>query len=388
MPTLRPWQRVLPGLVLAAVVIRFVPSGWCARHAAAWFDGNAERREELAGAVDSLVLQGTLSADQFHNAHDLFNGEWLFGSYFAAGVGFAQLALQHPEGREKNLERALRCADRLITPEVRAFDQSSWNEDPLDSLRGDNGHAAYLGYLNLVLSLIRAADPANRHADWNDRITAALTRRQAASSIGLLETYPHEVYPVDNAMVIGSIALHARATGAPTPAVVREWVTTVRSRYLDASTGLLIQAVSAKDGRAIDEPRGSGTALAVLPIHYADPALAADLYRAMRKNLSRDLLGFGAMREYRPGVFGWGDIDSGPVVFGIGLSVSGFALAGARMHGDEKTFRRLFASAHLFGAPARQKGGTGYISGGSLGNAILLAMLTAPRSEVLWKENP
>jgi hypothetical protein len=107
-----PWRvkRLLPALVLAAVVVRLLPAAWCSKDAQAWFDASLEKREALAGAVESLVLKGSLSADQFHNSHELFNGEWLFGSNFAAGVGFAQLALQHPEGREKNLGRAVGCA--------------------------------------------------------------------------------------------------------------------------------------------------------------------------------------------------------------------------------------------------------------------------------------
>lgn len=383
-PPGRPTSRVrtLVALTLAALAVRFIPSWWCARDAGAWLEGEPGRWESMARGVESLVLGENLSTANFHNPDPLFNGEWLFGSYFAAGVGFAQIAMQREESRAVNLERALRCVDRLLEKEVRAFDTGMWEEDPVASLSGPNGHAAYLGYLNLVLSLARVSDPRNRHADLNDRVSEALERRLRASPIGLLETYPNEVYPVDNAMVIGSLALHQRATGTDHRETLRSWVEKVRARYLDPATGLLIQSVYARDGEKLDEPRGSGSTLGLLGIQYADPALAADLYRAMRGHLFRQFLGFGAVREYPPGVPGHGDIDSGPVVMGIGLSPTGFALAGARMHGDAEVFRRLFASAHLFGAPVEGDRGRAYVSGGSLGNAILLAMLTAPRSEV------
>ena len=376
------WARSLTALILAALAVRFVPSWWCARDAGAWLEGDPARWESLAAGVESLVLEGELSAANFHNPDPLFNGEWLFGSYFAAGVGFAQIAVQQSAARPRNLERALRCVDRLLGTEARAFDTGMWEEDPIASLSGPNGHAAYLGYLNLLLGLARVSDPQHRHAQLNDRVSEALARRLRASPIGLLETYPHQVYPVDNAMVIGSLALHQRATGTDHREILRAWVETVRARYLDPATGLLIQSVYAQDGKKLDEPRGSGSTLGLLGIQYADPALAADLYRAMRGHLFRQFLGFGAVREYPPGVPGRGDIDSGPVVLGIGLSPTGFALAGARMHGDEETFSRLFASAHLFGAPVEGDRGRAYVSGGSLGNAILLAMLTVPRSEV------
>ena len=40
----------------------------------------------------------------------------------------------------------------------------------------------------------------------------------------------------------------------------------------------------------------------------------------MRAHLRRDLLGFGAVREYPPGTDGHGDIDSGPVVLGVNIT--------------------------------------------------------------------
>ena len=50
------------------------------------------------------------------------------------------------------------------------------------------------------------------------------------------------------------------------------------------------------------------------------------------------------------------------------------------MYGDEDFFRRLFATAHIVGAPLDRGGRRQYVSGGALGNAILFAMLTAPKT--------
>jgi len=84
------------------------------------------------------------------------------------------------------------------------------------------------------------------------------------------------------------------------------------------------------------------------------------------------------MREYPRGAQGgWGDIDSGPVLFGVGLSASGFAVASARMHGDREMFRALWRSATLFGVPVQRGGRQRFLTGGPLGNATLLAMSTA-----------
>ena len=126
-------------------------------------------------------------------------------------------------------------------------------------------------------------------------------------------------------------------------------------------------------------PRGSGTAFSLVAIHYADPKLASILYQGIKKSLASSLLGFGVVREYPHGIHGKGDIDSGPIILGYGLSATGFTISGARMFGDEDYFKRLFATVHIFGAPVNRGGRQGYISGGALGNAILFAMFTAPK---------
>jgi hypothetical protein len=97
----------------------------------------------------------------------------------------------------------------------------------------------------------------------NDAISAALERRFRDSSIGMVETYPGEIFPVDDAACIASLAVHARAAGQPLPSVVAQWSEVVRRRYVDGTTGLLYQ-IAGTDGVPIDAPRGSGTALALM----------------------------------------------------------------------------------------------------------------------------
>src|SRR5207237_1277222 len=90
-------------------------------------------------------------------------------------------------------------------------------------------------------------------------------------------------------------------------------------------------------------------------------------------------LGFGGIREYPlpGGRGGAGDIDSGPVVLGVSVAASGFGLAGARMFRDAPRFRALYRTAYLFGAPVTRGEARGFLAGSGLGDAILLAMMTA-----------
>lgn len=356
----------------------FIPHRWCERDSAAWFRGDEQRQAQLARGVERLVTN-PLGRAHFKTGSEQFNGEWLFGTYLMAGFGFGQTALEHPQRRARHLALMEHCIERILADDVRAFDREMWRNDPLDTLDRDTGHdhAAYLGYFNLLLSFHHQLDPNSRFAPLNDRITAALVRRLERSRTLLLLSYPAETYPVDNAAVIASIALH----GPQHRPLVEQWIARCRKDYLDPQTGLLIQAVEPHSGAAADSPRGSGTALAAYFLSFADLPLSRDLYRAAQTHLADTVFGFGVVREYpRHCRGGRGDIDSGPVILGYSISATGFLIAGSRIHGDADEFARLTSTAHLFGAPFRRAGRREYVTGGPLGNAILFAMLTARRS--------
>jgi hypothetical protein len=367
------------GLALFLAATWIVPHRWCMRGAEAWYRGDPETQAALARGMERWI-SGDLTAAAYNTGSAKFDGEWLFGTYLMAGFGFGQSALEHPEWTERHAALMARCIDRILSPEVREFDRSSWGDDPIETLDGSSNHAAYLGYFNLLLGLHRRVDPASPYAGLNDRITSALARRLEKSPLFLLQTYPDEVYPVDNCAVAASIGLYDRVTGADHGALLRAWTERVRERYRDAATGLLIQAVDARTGAPIDAPRGSGTCLGAYFMSFSDPVFSGELYRAARRGLGGTFMGFGVVREYPPAFPGGrGDIDSGPIILGYGVSATGFCLAGARSHGDGDYHARLYATVHLYGAPRDAEGRREFVTGGPLGNAILFAMLTAPR---------
>ena len=87
--------------------------------------------------------------------------------------------------------------------------------------------------------------------------------------------------------------------------------------------------------------------------------------------------GFGAIREYAAGHRGSGDVDSGPVLLGVSVAATGFALGPARAHGRNASFERIFRTATLFGIPYSHGDRRRFATGGAIGNALLLALLTS-----------
>lgn len=361
-----------------------LPRCWMQRPAAGWWRGEADVQRRLARANEDALAR-RLDEGHFATADPRFDGEWLFASYMMAALGYGQIAAEHPQLREHYTAAMDRAIDRLIEPELRAFDTAAWNADALANLDRPQAHVAFLGYLDLVLSMRSWLGPGGRHETLNARITAALRRRFEAAPGRLLFTYPGEIYPVDNASAIAAIALHARAHGKPPPRIVRQWIERVQDGIVDPRSGLLIQSVS-DSGQPIDEPRASGSALAAYFMSFADEAFARELFTAVKNQIERPL-GFAAVQEYPDSRWRLGDIDSGPLVLGYSVSATGFMLGAARALDDRETFTSLVATVSLVGGPRFRQGRQRFAAGGALGDALMLALLTA-QPAALWADKP
>jgi hypothetical protein len=362
------WIRL--GTLLGCAAL--VPRLW-AGYAAGSFWRAGDAQVELSRSVAARIDAG-VDATHFRTGSERFDGEWAFGTFLMSTLGLGQTVLAHPEERTRLVPAMQRSVEHLIAAETNAFGTAAWGHPGLSDLAHGRGHG-YLGYANLALSMLRLVDSTTPHASLNDELTEALADRLEASPHALFETYPGESYPPDVAMVAGSIALHDCATGRPPRAFMPVWRTRFE-RYIDHGSGLLYQAAQADSGATIGAPRGSGTAIAAYATSFVDPQLSRRLYDGLRRH-ALSVLGFGVVREYPANQLGAGDIDSGPVLWGVGVSATGFALAAARLHGDRQLYTELYRTVDLFGVPLGDRHGRHFMSGGPLGNAIVLAMTGA-----------
>lgn len=318
----------------------------------------------------------------------LFDQEWSFGTLQMAALGYAALAERDPAHRALHLGRMERCLTALLGPSGTAFDRLRWGHSALDpeqhpqdagrdgAPHDHGGHAAWLGYTGLALARHRAlVGPDSRFAAPTAAVARALRARFASAAAGVPETYPGERYPVDAAAGIAALAVLAQATGQPEPAVDR-WRRDQLPGLTDPATGLLVQAVDAQ-GAATDGARGSGTLLAAWFLGVAGLPEADQLAQAADTHLATDWAGFGTVREVPRGAPARTDIDSGPVIWGQGVSATGFGLGVALQRCQTDRARALQRTAETFGAPETVGAARHYAAGGPIGDAILFAMLTS-----------
>lgn len=114
------------------------------------------------------------------------------------------------------------------------------------------------------------------------------------------------------------------------------------------------------------------------------PEFATNQYTLAKKYLFRSALGLAAVREFPEGGEGRPDVDSGPVLFGLGPSASGFAIAAAAAMGDKEFAWQLIKASALAGIPVYNGHELYYQSMPPVGQAVVLygkTLLSKPYSE-------
>lgn len=308
-----------------------------------------------------------------------FRGEWAIGTYSMLVAALTNLSQLYPETRAENLPLIEGLIEGAMAAPLRAFDTSAWGGDALATLETGQGHAGYLGHLAFMLGAHRFAGGDARYEAKLEGVCAALARRVelAGASAHCIETYPGERYVMDNVVVMAALANADRVLGRRVGgAAVKRWLEQARGPLLDPGTGLLAFEVGLR-GERLQGGRGSGAGWDSFYLPFVDAGLAAAQWAEVEKRMVARRLGFTGVLEFPPGVDGAADVDSGPVILGLSMSGTGFAVAGARHAGNGALVRELLWTAELAGCTVQWDGRRRYLFAPLVGEAIMLAMKSA-----------
>lgn len=218
----------------------------------------------------------------------------------------------------------------------------------------------------------------------DDDLAASCRRLDAALGGPALfpESYPGQAWPAD--AVVGASALAQCGAVDPVHAqTARRWLARVRER-LDPETGLIPHEAVRPDAR------GSSTALMIPFLADIDLAFARDQYQRFDAHFGTRLLGVApTVREYPHGQSGQGDIDSGPVVWGVSAPASVVGIAAARAVGDADAAQALRATVEAAGLPLDWRGKRSYALGRlPVGDAFLAWASSRPLAEAPETPHP
>jgi hypothetical protein len=318
---------VLRKLVIGVAVIATLVAGvGTARLVLPWTDPARGVVKQLAFLRAELEGGADLTAQkQFPEGYFFLNVLY--------GLTWAQVGLDDP-ARSADATTQVRWAlDRIASPTGTApFEES---------LKPQYGvfYAGWTNWLRGGLIALGHSDAADRDTFTSESVEIATAFRTTRSPF--LAAYPGQAWPVDSVVAIASLRLYDAVVAPRFGQIARNWVTTAKTK-LDPATGLLPHQVVPQTSGA----RGSSQAMIQRFLIDIDPDFARTQYEIFKDKF---VTGLG-VREYPKGTSGPGDVDSGPLVFGMSLSATVVTVGAARVHQDPLA-DRLAREGELVGLP-------------------------------------
>lgn len=290
-----------------------------------------------------------------------FDGEWTLIAISEAVATSVHLAVRHPEHHDEYARNASDWARLLASPEVRAYDTNQWGNDAFETLASNDAHIGYLGHVVLAMDAACLLG-GERDEQLHDELVNALARRFSQSERGLLETYPGEIYVPDNVVTMAGLAQYDACTGVPRHReLIDAWISKLKNHWLD--DGVLVFAPG-------QPARGSGAAWNSFYLPLIDESFAAEQSELMWQRFGDTTI--GGIREWPVGAARGGDVDSGPLILGLSLSATGYALGDAVLRNRPEA-AAIIRNAELTGVTLNDR----YAFAPFVGDAITLASRTA-----------
>lgn len=174
-----------------------------------------------------------------------------------------------------------------------------------------------------------------------------------------LSSYSSGTWPADNLLCLAALALHDQLFNPSFDYTLQAWLRRIKA-HLDPITGLIPHAYQPNYSGAA---RGSSQSLMLNFLPLIDSTFARSQFDLYQQHFLSYRFGLPGIREYPKGTPGVGDIDSGPILFGIGGAAS---VVGARtmvMNGACSKHIAIRNSIEGFGVPTRWGSKKKYLGG-------------------------
>jgi hypothetical protein len=291
------------------------------------------------------------------------------GLFSLSFTGFALAAQAVTSGDDEDRARARREIPWLLSQT-----DAEANEDPFASWGNDPWRGViFEGHRNLLRAAyaVVGGDDERILAEFH-RVSERLARAFLAAPSGNLESFPRQVWPVDNVVALESLRLHDVLFHTDYREAIVRW--SEHERRLVDPTGLPVSEIDVDGARVRDGPRGCALSWTQAFLPALDAELAASLWRTDKDTWSVDVVGMRGLREWPPGERGRMDADSGPVVADIGAAASAFGVAAASVNGDADMRARMLLPLDTLTFPAANWRGEVELFGGQLLLADVLAL--------------
>lgn len=211
-------------------------------------------------------------------------------------------------------------------------------------------------YRMLVISALTShahLTDSQEHLDLLRSQVNSLSAEIADSPHGLLEDYPGECYPGDVVMAIAMIRKADSVLGTDHSAFCTRAIRGFEDKRAD-TLGLVPYAADSRNGVAFGSSRGCGNSYVSLSSPAIWPEKAKEWYALYEQHFWQESKFMTGFREFPKEVTGrnwYADVDSGPVIGGIGFAASAFGVGAARVNGRFDHAYPLTAEAYATSWP-------------------------------------
>jgi hypothetical protein len=239
----------------------------------------------------------------------------------------------------------------------------------LDIERANQG--LWLSHFNLMLGAADSLGPCP-DASLHAKIAHALARRTLHEPTFHVPSYATGYrWPADQSATLASLARYDCGHGADVAQQpLQRWRGYMLARAMDDALGLPWSEATGR-ARGARDPRGCALAWQTRFLQEVDATLAATWWRQFKVHYLVDRLAGVGFREWPPGRERAADIDSGPIVAGVGAAATALAIAAARVMDDGLLATRLQATAFLVGQTTRVSPRLARAANTALASAIL-----------------
>lgn len=212
--------------------------------------------------------------------------------------------------------------------------------------------AFYMGWSTYLLGeKLRIQNPSRR----NVKELALFKKRCRMIAYALdtqkspyLESYQGSAWPADGVLAVSALNTDNKYLKGNHQEVVRGWLNKVK-QHLDPNTMLIPHSVDALTGETLQGARGCSQSLMLNFLYNLDPSFANQQFVKYKDLFLDKTLGLYGVREYPKATFGLGDIDSGPVILGIGGAASIVGQRTMGLYGSSDMFDELRGNIEAFG---------------------------------------
>ena len=309
-----------------------------------------------------------------------FQGEWALYSCSMLSAALVNISHLYPETKEENLKHIDNLINIVMSSEMRYYDKMRWNEDPLESLNGDNSHVSYLSHLAWMICGYKEMGGDGKHDKLLSSLCMTMYHRILLSKSLNLPTYPDEsIYIPDMLVAIVALEKYADMNKGKYRSTVRRWISKAQKEWLDSKTGLLASFAD-EDGKLYEGApvKGSYSALICYYLTLIDETFAKQQHEKLKSLFWKDGFVTG-LKEYWDRACPIGlDMDAGPIIFELSPSGTAFFAGSSTYFNDTEVRNGILKTAEIAGHTIKMGNKRHYLLAdvALVGEAIMLAMRT------------